>query len=327
MTSLLAQPEIITSVVADISGIGSTVSAAGAAAAAPTSGLLAAAADEVSEAVANFFGSYGQEFQAVIGQVEAYHAQFQQSLAAAANAYVHTETGAAAALQGVLGLPAAAAAFTPPPPAFPVTNPPFSTFPTAVFIGPTGVPIPPPEYATLANLLYVHANNPNQALPILYTPEELYPITGVKSLTLNQSVSEGLTILGNYVQNQITSGPVTVFGYSQSAIISSLYMQQLATQGFPISPADLNFVLVGNEMNPNGGMLARFPNLTLPTLGLDFYGATPSNTPYDVAIYTQEYDGFADFPRYPLNFISDLNAVVGIATVHTKYLSLTAAQV
>jgi hypothetical protein len=327
MTSLLAQPEIITSVVADISGIGSTVSAASAAAAAPTSGLLAAAADEVSEAVANFFGSHGQEFQAVIGQVEAYHAQFQQSLAAAANAYVYTETGAAAALQGVLGLPAAAAAFTPPPPAFPVTNPPFSTFPTAVFIGPTGVPIPPPEYATLANLLYVHANNPNQALPILYTPEELYPITGVKSLTLNQSVSEGLTILGNYVQNQITSGPVTVFGYSQSAIISSLYMQQLAAQGFPISPADLNFVLVGNEMNPNGGMLARFPNLTLPTLGLDFYGATPSNTPYDVAIYTQEYDGFADFPRYPLNFISDLNAVVGIATVHTKYLSLTAAQV
>ncbi|MDP7730846.1 PE family protein [Mycobacterium sp. TY813] len=326
MTSMLVQPEIITSVATDIESIGSTVRAAGAAAAAPTSGLLAAAADEVSAAVANFFGTHGQEFQAVIGQVEAYHAQFQQSLAAAANAYVHTETAAAAALQGALGLPAAAA-FTPPPPAFPVTNPPFSTFPTAVFIGPTGVPIPPPEYATLANLLYVHANNPNQALPILYTPEELYPITGVKSLTLNQSVSEGLTILGNYIQNQITNGPVTVFGYSQSAIISSLYMQQLAAQGFPISPADLNFVLVGNEMNPNGGMLARFPNLTLPTLGLDFYGATPSNTPYDVAIYTQEYDGFADFPRYPLNFISDLNAVVGIATVHTKYLSLTAAQV
>ncbi|MBI2700909.1 MAG: PE-PPE domain-containing protein [Mycobacterium sp.] len=326
MTSLLVQPEIITSVVTDMERIGSTVSAASAAAAAPTSGLLAAAADEVSAAIANFFGTYGQEFQAAVATVEAYQSQFQQALAAAANAYVHTEAAAATALQGVLGLPAAAA-FTPPPPAFPVTNPPFSTFPTAVFIGPTGVPIPPPEYATLANLLYVHANNPNQALPILYTPEELYPITGVKSLTLNQSVSEGLTILGNYVQNQIANGPVTVFGYSQSAIISSLYMQQLAAQGFPVSPADLNFVLVGNEMNPNGGMLARFPNLTLPTLGLDFYGATPSNTPYDVAIYTQEYDGFADFPRYPLNFISDLNAVVGIATVHTKYLSLTPAQV
>ena len=326
LTSVVFEPGIVTSVVADIEGIGSAVGAATAAAAAPTSGLLAAAADEVSEATASFFGSYGQEFQAVIGQVEAYQAQFQQNLAAAANAYVQTETASAAALQAILGLPAASP-FTPPPPAFPLTNPPFSTFPTAVFIGPTGVPIPPPEYATLANLLYVHANNPNQALPILYTPEELYPITGVKSLTLNQSVSEGLTILGNYIQNQIANGPVTVFGYSQSAIISSLYMQQLAAQGFPIPPADLNFVLVGNEMNPNGGMLARFPNLTLPTLGLDFYGATPSNTPYNVAIYTQEYDGFADFPRYPINFISDLNAVFGIATVHTKYLSLTPAQV
>lgn len=167
---------------------------------------MAAAADEVSEAIASFFGSYGQEFQAVIGQVEAYQAQFQQNLAAAANAYVHTETASAAALQGVLGLPAASP-FTPTPPAFPLTNPPFSAFPTAVFIGPTGVPIPPPEYATLANLLYAHANNPNQALPILYTPEELYPITGVKSLTLNQSVSEGLTILGNYIQNQIPTDP------------------------------------------------------------------------------------------------------------------------
>ena len=97
--------------------------------------------------------------------------------------------------------------------------------------------------------------------------------------------------------------------------------------GNPIPATDLNFVLVGNEMNPNGGLLSRFPNLTLPTLGLSFYGATPSNTPYDVAIYTQSYDGFADFPRYPINFISDLNAVVGIATVHTKYLDLTPAQV
>lgn len=323
MTQLLVDPQIITTVAADIDSIGSTIRAASAAAAAPTSGLLAAAADEVSAAIANLFGAHGQQFQAMVGQVEAYAGRFQQSLAAAANAYVQTENAAAAALTGALGVAAAPAAL---PPALPFTNPPFPALDTSVFIGPTGVPIPPPAYATLANELYVHATGLQQ---ILYTPEELYPITGVKSLTLNQSVSEGLTILGNYVQSQlaIPGNSVTVFGYSQSAIISSLYMQQLAAAGFPIAPADLNFILVGNEMNPNGGMLARFPNLTLPTLGLDFYGATPSNTPYNVAIYTQEYDGFASFPRYPINFISDLNAVFGIATVHTKYLNLTPAQV
>ncbi|GAB3014142.1 PE family protein [Mycobacterium bourgelatii] len=319
MTSLLVEPEIVTAAVADIETIGSTVTAASAAAAAPTSNLLAAAADEVSVAFANLFGAYGKEFQAVVGQVEAFQTQFQRTLAAAANAYVQTELATVTALQGALGAaaaPNALAAAVPPPP-FPALN-------TAVFIGPTGVPIPPPAYVTFANELYVHANG---ILTTLFTPEELYPITGVKSSTLNQSVSEGLTILENYVQAQFAAGEsTTVFGYSQSAIISSLLMYKLAAMGSP-NPDMLNFILVGNEMNPNGGLLARFPNLTLPTLGLTFYGATPSDTLYNTAIYTQEYDGFASFPRYPLNFISDLNAVIGIATVHTKYLDLTPAQV
>lgn len=130
------------------------------------------------------------------------------------------------------------------------------------------------------------------------------------------------------VELATTGNAVTVFGWSQSAIIASLEMQRFTAMGGAApSASDLNFVLVGNEMNPNGGMLARFPDLTLPTLDLTFYGATPSDTIYPTAIYTLEYDGFADFSRYPLNFISDLNAVAGITFVHTKYLDLTPAQV
>lgn len=322
MTAVLVEPEIITAAVANIESIGSTVTAASAAAASPTSNLLAAAADEVSVAFANLFGAYGQEFQAVVNQAEAFHTQFQGTLAAAANAYVQTEFAATSFLQGALGAsagPVALAAAVPPPP--------FAALDTVVFIGPTGVPIPPPAYVTFANELYVRANPMVSALQTMFTPEELYPITGVRSSTLNQSVSEGLTILDNFIQAQFAAGnSTTIFGYSQSAIISSLEMYKLAAMGSPNTDL-LNFVLVGNEMNPNGGLLARFPNLTLPSLGLTFYGATPADTLYNVAIYTQEYDGFADFPRYPLNFISDLNAVIGIATVHTKYLDLTPAQI
>ena len=60
--------------------------------------------------------------------------------------------------------------------------------------------------------------------------------------------------------NSSPSDTLTVFGYSQSAIIASLEMQKLAAMG-PLAPSanQLNFVLVGNEMNPNGGLLARFP--------------------------------------------------------------------
>ena len=93
----------------------------------------------------------------------------------------------------------------------------------------------------------------------------------------------------------------------------------------PPSANQLGFVLVADEMNPNGGILARFPGfpagqpLRIPSLGFTFYGATPSNTIYPTNIYSLEYDGFADFPQYPINLISDLNAFAGIYYVHNTY--------
>ena len=38
-------------------------------------------------------------------------------------------------------------------------------------------------------------------------------------------------------------------------------------------------------------------------------------------MYSLEYDGFTDFPTYPLNFLSDLNAFLGIETLHGTYLN------
>src|SRR6185437_9159247 len=70
-----------------------------------------------------------------------------------------------------------------------------------------------------------------------------------------------------------------------------------------------------------------FPGLTIPSLGLSFYGGMPADTPYTVHNYTMEYDGFADFPKYPLNVVSDLNAVTGIIFVHTQYLSISPTDV
>ncbi|WP_431233692.1 PE-PPE domain-containing protein [Mycolicibacterium psychrotolerans] len=192
---------------------------------------------------------------------------------------------------------------------------------TAVIMGPSGVPIPKPSYIQSVFNLYIAPSYPGSIPFQLDTPEGLYPITGVKSLPLNVSVQQGIQILAATIAEQVAAGnTATVFGYSQSAIISSLIMSQLP------SNTPVNFVLVGNEMNPNGGFLSRFPGLKLPSLGLDFYGATPENA-FPVTNYTLEYDGFADFPRYPLNFLADLNAGLGIVFVHTKYAQLTQAQV
>jgi hypothetical protein len=114
----------------------------------------------------------------------------------------------------------------------------------------------------------------------------------------------------------------TVFGWSQSATISGHVMQQLDPTGQPMPNSGLQFVLLGNPNAPNGGLAERFVGLKVPSFGLAFDGATPSNS-YPTDIYTIEYDGWADFPKYPINFLADVNAVLGLNTIHGEYLSLT----
>ena len=83
MSFVIAAPEMVTSAATDLASIGSTISAANAAAAAPTTGVLAAAEDEVSAAIASLFSGHGQAFQALSAQAAAFHAQFVQTLNAA----------------------------------------------------------------------------------------------------------------------------------------------------------------------------------------------------------------------------------------------------
>ena len=197
-------------------------------------------------------------------------------------------------------------------------------------LGPSGVPIPTLTYVDTVMKWYVTPNSPDgvTTAQVVFTPEGLYPITGVKSLPLNTSVDQGMKILSDTLDLLPGGTPTTVFGYSQSAIIGSLLEMGYISPTSPYKdpspaiPAELydsiSFVFVGNEMNPNGGFLSRFPDLLLPSLGIPFYGATPEDA-YPTTNYTREYDGFADFPRYPLNLLSVLNAGLGIIFVHTKY--------
>ena len=78
-------------------------------------------------------------------------------------------------------------------------------------------------------------------------------------------------------------------------------------------------------------MLVGFADLPGMPESLEQSGITLGNpTPqrlYSTDIYTMEYDGYADFPRYPLNFLSSLNAFMGMATQHMAYLGLTPDQI
>jgi PE-PPE domain len=197
-------------------------------------------------------------------------------------------------------------------------------------MGGSGMPLPEGSWVDTVHSLYFpptalfdgQPTFPAADAHALYTPEEFYPF-GIDDLKLDDSVSQGLSDLNTALQPYIDSGTeVGVFGYSQSAIIASLEMAQLEAQGVPST--EVNFVLIGDLMNPNGGLFERFAGLDLPSLGIDFSGATPSDD-YVTTIYTMEYDTWADFPRYPLNILSDVNAFM--SQTHFDYDALTAEQV
>ncbi|OBK31679.1 hypothetical protein A5634_13390 [Mycobacterium asiaticum] len=197
----------------------------------------------------------------------------------------------------------------------------------AEVMGGSGTPIPSALYVQRAFELYVHHLAPSAIARSLFTPEGLYPIIAIKNLTFDSSVAQGLAILDNTIRSHLAAGnAVSVFGYSQSATIASLEMARLAASVNPPTPDQLSFTLIGNPNNPNGGVAARFPNISFPSLGVTSSPATPDNL-YPTRIYTIEYDGIADFPRYPLNLVSTLNALAGTYYLHLNYFTFTPDQI
>ena len=116
MSFLVVAPEWVESATGDLASIRSVLNTAHLAAAAPTTGIAAAGADEVSAAVASLFGDFGQEFQALSAQATRFHTQFVQALNSAGGSYLAAEAANASPLQaieqgllGTINAPAAAA--------------------------------------------------------------------------------------------------------------------------------------------------------------------------------------------------------------------------
>ncbi|MFV8176077.1 PE-PPE domain-containing protein [Mycolicibacterium peregrinum] len=152
------------------------------------------------------------------------------------------------------------------------------------------------------------------------TPEQFWPATSLTDISFDTSVARGVLSLNNAVQT--TPGEKIVVGYSQSANIATREKRNLAelrAQGAAVpTPDELSFVFVANPNRPNGGILARFEGLYIPILGVSFDGATPDDA-YRTIDVARQYDLIADFPKYPLNLLADLNALMGYVYLHPNY--------
>jgi PE-PPE domain len=175
-------------------------------------------------------------------------------------------------------------------------------------MGATGLPDPTSNAAYWADALaYVQADLPDSTAIGLTTPEDLSPMVG--SLTFDESVSQGVTDLNNAISADLDGGAsVGVLGVSQSAVIASQEMAALDPSGTP-SDLPASFILLGDPMNPDGGIFERFPGLSID--GISFAGATPADD-FPTIVYTHEYDPISDFCQYPVDVVCDVNAVAGI---------------
>jgi len=97
MSFVTTQPEALSAAATSLQGIGSGLNAQNAAAAAPTTGVVPAAADEVSALTAAQFAAHAQLYQAVSQQAAAIHEMFVNTLGTSAGSYAATEVANAAA--------------------------------------------------------------------------------------------------------------------------------------------------------------------------------------------------------------------------------------
>ena len=113
MSYVIAAPEMMTTAAGDLANIGSSLSEANAAAAAPITAVVASAEDEVSAAIASLFSSHGQQFRALSAQAAAFHDQFVQTLNEAGGRYAATEAANASPLADVVQGAQSLAVFSP----------------------------------------------------------------------------------------------------------------------------------------------------------------------------------------------------------------------
>lgn len=221
---------------------------------------------------------------------------------------------------------------------------------TALILGGTTVPTPDKAYIDAVRNHFIAPTHPRQNIDYVAVtaPMEAWPVTGIGrvgwfavgppsiwgpggpawpaepwwklsglfDLTFDRSVQTGVIDLEDAMAEH-GNDHLVIYGYSQGAIVANVEKRKLAEQ-YPAGTKapDIDFVLSADLNLPNGGLSSRFPGLYLPILDVTFNGPERTDTQFDTASINRQYDGFADFPLYPLNLVATVNALLGAVYLH-----------
>lgn len=196
---------------------------------------------------------------------------------------------------------------------------------TALLIGTTFLsdPMTNAAYVQGATSYYI---NPTTAcgtqsctLQPVITPETFWPFSGPDDPIIDESIAQGVVIVDQAIREAMGTGPIVVFGDSQSSSILTQVKSGL-TDLSAEQKSQITLVMVANPNRPNGGILPRFTPFPSPIFGLTSTPATPTDTGISTVDIALQYDGIADLPTYPLNALALLNVFVG-AWLHSSYMS------
>jgi hypothetical protein len=198
------------------------------------------------------------------------------------------------------------------------------------------IPVNNPEFADAAANLYLQPSGFDLA-PEYANVSTLDMPEVVSGGTLDDAVNQGVaslvsTVESDYNAGDMTDGPLYVFGYSQSDVVMGMAEQQIAAyDNGAITPADLDFVMVGDSASAEGGFLNTYidslPTWLQPSVIEAFndfgaggvLGATTPDNLYPTQVYSLSGDGWANYD----NGANDL----GMYSDHLEYIGLTSQEI
>ena len=155
---------------------------------------------------------------------------------------------------------------------------------------------------------YQSAGVPREVIPY---PMSVWPLTGVDSPTLGESVGAGTNNLDSAIRG--TDGPIVVTGLSQGTLALNAEQARLANDPNAPAPDDLTFI---RAADPNRLITKYFaPGTHLPVLG--YTVQAPVESQYDTIDIVPQYDVFSDPLDRPGNVLALANALIAGGTAHT----------
>ncbi|ORA22602.1 hypothetical protein BST13_36115 [Mycobacterium aquaticum] len=143
-------------------------------------------------------------------------------------------------------------------------------------------------------------------------PASFWPLPTLASPTAGRSIAIGTDNVVDAVNR--SDGTVVVVGLSQGSVVADGAMAKLDADPNGPDRGRVRFIVFGD---PQRGVAELVPEGTYIPL-LDWRATAPTETKYDVDVIVGEYDPLSDYPDRPWNLVTDANAALGMAYVHTQ---------